>query len=520
MVLKSKLTDKANIFTAIIIAIQPVLDIISFWFDKFSISSNFTLALRLAVLALTVLYAYIVSDGKWLYWVAFGVIALLYAGHFFAIWEAGIVNLIADFSNYVRVVQMPVCAICLITLMRRNKKSFDGLRLGMAIALIIILAVMIISTLTGTDPHTYKDGTGILGWFYNTNSQSSNLCVLLPITIVWQLTWKKRNPILLFITAILGFFAMFFFCTRLAYLGIIAISFGLGLMLLILHKKDWKYSICALLICVIFVAMIPISPMVLHQTSYQATQEERQNDLSGKIHDASDPQNETTKKPASTSKNDTEGNKDTNSEQQSTKPSNEIIIETTSNTKKIAQLKPIYEFYIGDFVQIFGLVETMEMYNYTTDINEFSDLRHKKLLYAEAMMEASPPSARMFGVEISRFSQVVVNSIGETVTSIYDVENDFHGIYYLYGWAGLVAYLLFIIYFLYLIICALLKSFKQYFTIEAVSFGIALVLCLIHAYNTAGVLRRPNASIYLSATLAGIYYLIKIKEYPVENIKE
>ena len=35
-----------------------------------------------------------------------------------------------------------------------------------------------------------------------------------------------------------------------------------------------------------------------------------------------------------------------------------------------------------------------------------------------------------------------------------------------------------------------------------------------YIYNTAGVLRRPNASIYLSAILAGIYYLVRIRRYP------
>lgn len=37
---------------------------------------------------------------------------------------------------------------------------------------------------------------------------------------------------------------------------------------------------------------------------------------------------------------------------------------------------------------------------------------------------------------------------------------------------------------------------------------------MAHVYNTAGVLRRPNASIYLSAILAGIYYLVRIRRYP------
>ena len=97
--------------------------------------------------------------------------------------------------------------------------------------------------------------------------------------------------------------------------------------------------------------------------------------------------------------------------------------------------------------------------------------------------------------------------------NIYDVENDFHGLYYLYGWVGLGAYLLFLAYFVYLIIWALIKNARKYYTPEAAAYGIAFLMCLAHAYNTAGVIRRPNASIYLSVILAVFYYLVRLKSY-------
>ena len=65
-----------------------------------------------------------------------------------------------------------------------------------------------------------------------------------------------------------------------------------------------------------------------------------------------------------------------------------------------------------------------------------------------------------------------------------------------------------------LVAWALVKDAKKYFTPEAAGFGIAFLLCMAHCYNTAGVLRRPNASVYLSAILAAIYYLVRIRQYP------
>ena len=97
--------------------------------------------------------------------------------------------------------------------------------------------------------------------------------------------------------------------------------------------------------------------------------------------------------------------------------------------------------------------------------------------------------------------------------NIYDVENDFHGVFYLYGYFGLIFFILFVGYFVYLILKVLIRDFKKYFTWEAAAFGMAFCIALIYAYNTAGVLRRPNSSFYLSVLLAVIYYLTTIRNY-------
>lgn len=529
MINKTELTKKAHIFTAILIIIQPIMDIISFWFDKFGISGNVTLILRLGVLAVTVLYAYVITDRKILYWLAFGIIAIVYAGHLFAIWQYGIVSIFTDFSNFIRVIQMPVCTICVITFLRMNKETFTGLQYGMTAALLIMLSVMIISVITGTDPGMYRNGTnfynsGVLGWFKNTNSQSSNLCILLPVSIVWQLMSKKRNNILLFSTIILGLLAMFFACTRLAYLGIVAVTIGIGVIILIIKRSYWKYALSLLVLGIIFVALIPVSPMTAHLNIYDDSQSERQDDLVEKIDDMEEVQILLDKKNNTQNKNESnnDGSPAANEEKNGQLSEEELHI-------LIEQLTPVYDFYISDFVQIFGLEETMEMYNFTTDIKALSALREKKLKFADKMMETSPASAKFFGVEYSRFivdhgkdGQRILNSTkDEHVTETYDVENDFHGIFYLYGYAGIAAYILFLCYFVYLVVWALIKNIKKYFTLEACAFGIGFLLCIAHAYNTAGVLRRPNASIYLSLVLAAIYYLVKIKTYdePEKKVK-
>ena len=71
----------------------------------------------------------------------------------------------------------------------------------------------------------------------------------------------------------------------------------------------------------------------------------------------------------------------------------------------------------------------------------------------------------------------------------------------------------FLAYFVYLILWALKKDAKKYFSPAAGAFGISLCIAVVNAYFTAGVLRRPNSSFYLSVILAVIFYLVCIKKY-------
>ena len=501
MKITSALINKSHILAAILIIIQPVLDVLSYWMSEFGMSNTLTLLLRMGVLALTLLFAFIITDKKHIYLIAMTIMAAIYAGHVFACVQAGYVDPVADLTNYIRVIQMPLLVMAFITFMRTDDKAFDYIQMGASVALLIMFAVEILSTVTGTDPHTYSDGTGIIGWFYNTNSQSSNLCVLSPILLIWQLNQKKRRPVLIISSIILCCLSMYLFSTRLAYLGLMAFTVGMGVMIIVLRRKMWRYGVGLLLAAVVFAVLLPVSPTYQHLNGSDKIQSERQQWLDAELSDKREDINNLLDKlpddEADTETSDSETGEDETHEVEETLSADE-------KERLIEELTPIYEKYVGDFVKRFGAEKTMEMYDYTLDVREFSSTRAKKLMFAEMLMVDSPASAKLFGVEVSRFT---------FDGTIYDVENDFHGIYFLYGGVGFAAYLLFLAYFAFIIVKALVKNFKKYFTLEAVAYGISLVVCIAHAYNTAGVLRRPNASIYMSVVLAVIYYLIYIRKY-------
>ena len=118
-------------------------------------------------------------------------------------------------------------------------------------------------------------------------------------------------------------------------------------------------------------------------------------------------------------------------------------------------------------------------------------------------MEDLPVSARIFGVERQRMY------VGN---DCFDPENDFHGIFYLYGYAGLAMLLAFLLYFVWRIVRCLRLDFKRFFTVEAAAYGMVFCLLLVNSFFTAGVLRRPNASFYLSLVLAMVYTLSDTKK--------
>ena len=87
------------------------------------------------------------------------------------------------------------------------------------------------------------------------------------------------------------------------------------------------------------------------------------------------------------------------------------------------------------------------------------------------------------------------------------MENDLHGMYFLTGAVGLGLMIVFLLFFGLRALIAVLRKPRQYFTLPLCAFAISYGLGLIHAYYTASVLRRNNASFYLALVLAGLWYL-------------
>ena len=468
-----------------LILLQPVLDILSFWQDQAQLGNALTLALRCAMLAAVAAAGFILSDRKQLYLLLAAVLAVFALCHAAAVLQVDLQTLpqereatgwrmlFSDFANYIRVVQIPVFTLCFITFLKKSGEAgFEAIQKSFLLVLLLIAAVEAVSVLTGTDPSTYANkDLGVLGWFYFANSQSAILSILVPVTIMAVIQKETKTIVPQVLICALGFMLLYFFGTRLTFAAIFATAIGLAFTLLVADRNKKRFIVLLLVCAALCLGGIFQSPMYRNQSQVAENAQAKQAYADTLV-------------AGGTAWAESYGLEGEAYEQM--------------------RIAGAYHYYLGGLVEKYGLARVAERYDYSTDVSDIANVRQEKWNYCVLMMEDSPVLSHLFGLELGDMTYGTEN---------YDVENDFHGIYVLYGLVGLALLGAFFLYFFALILWALLKDAKKYYTVQAGAWGVALVMAMLHAFATAGILRRPNASVYLSIVLAVIYYLVRLRRY-------
>ena len=259
----------------------------------------------------------------------------------------------------------------------------------------------------------------------------------------------------------------------------VATTIGLTFTFLVTRHVDWK-RIAALFVALIIAAgCVQYGPMYKNRNYYSDYTSTQQGYISQEMEEAMGGQEDFLKN-----------------------------FDKLNDAEKRYVLAPIYTFYTKDLCRRFTVNTVIEAYDYTYTVSDLTNARDRKITYCLLLQQEHPEVSKLFGMELGRMTWNDKN---------YDVENDFHGIYFLFGAAGLGLMIAFLGYFVYLILWALKKDAKKYFTPTAGAFGISWCIAIANAYFTAGVLRRPNSSFYLSLLLAVIFYLVCIKKYDGEE---
>ena len=491
----------------VLFVLQPLMDIFSFWLGELGQGNTVSLGLRFLVFFVVLLAGFLCASRKKYYMVAALVIGLMLAGHCGACLIAGYQAPFTDFTNFVRVIQMPAFAVCMISFLKYGERFKTGEENpiweaawnGLTINFWLISVSVLISVLTGTAAATYSyNGYGVLGWFATSNSQSAVMSVLSPIVILQA--WRRKNYPYFILTTAAAYLQLYFMGPRLAFLTMVVVAVGFGLTLLLTgelkRQKNWRSAVRYLMIpvaaMVVCLAAVKMSPMYLNQQAYGDDMAQKQV-WEGQMFE----------------KAEAEAKVEENSAKADEKADTNKADE--KKEESLAALRKIYEFYTPVMCKRFGTDTVMEKYGYTQTVTDLTATRRQKIVYCELLLEEHPAISRLFGMELGKMY---------FEDAIFDVENDFHGIFFLYGAVGLLLLLLFLGWFGLRILRCLVRNFKVYFTPEAAGTGMAFLLLLVYAYCTSGVLRRPNASFYLSAVLALVWYLTdrsREKNLPAES---
>ena len=447
-VISSRLRQALPLLVFVLCAVQPFMDVASYFLINAGRSTAPMLVLRTAVLAVMTACGFALTRRKAAYFAVFALLGGFTVVHILACLRIGYGSPVEDLGNLLRIFLMPMTCLCFATYLEEEKAE-RTLPAALTTCLGIIAAVMVISTITGTDPHTYDSGNGISGWFYGGNCQSAILAMLVPIAMGWSLE-KGHVPFGL-VTAV-GFGCLYALGTRLAYAALVAAGFCFfGGLLILDRKRYWKGACIALVCALLFTAAYPLSPMKAQQSRHGGIVAERQAFI------------------------------DT------------LYAETLEQEGEQAAYDAVYREIAPELCDRFGVETIEDAYGHSLDYAVVSGVRQQKLLFGKLLMAESPALTHLFGLELGRFTH---NG------AVFDVENDFYGIYFLCGWVGLVLMLLYFGLFILAVLVWLLRDFRQRFTLPILCLGVAFCCGLAHAVFTAGVLRRNNASVYLGIVMA------------------
>lgn len=450
-------------FVFVLLIMQPILDIFSFFVAESSLNIVTTL-LRMLIFGLVTLYAFLISDNKKPYFIMAGVLIVFFILHMMACISEGYVSLYEDVTMYIRTIQVPVYVLVFITFFRNAENLKEQVGKAFWINYVIISASILLSYVVGRPESTYDSGYGIKGWFYTGNAQSCIISVMAPLALCYA--YRKKKNWLFLVTLLLEFGNLYFFGTRVAYYSIFIV--GIAFIVFLAWNKEKKWSVYFMTATVMLICAMgyKVSPCYLQQYAANTSYGEWEMEIDEILVDAEE--------------------EDGDEDDKSKKPKYDM-----------AYYKEIYNLYCKKLVDRFGLEKVVEKYDYSVEVSDIISNRELKVNYSSLVMDEKNFLTHLFGFE---YMDYIYD--GE----VFDPENDFPAIYFSCGYVGLALYLVFFLYFVVIAMEGIIRD-KWKISLEKGMLGTALVLMIATAQFSGNVLRRPNVSIYLSIMLAYLFII-------------
>ena len=498
-------------FLFIILTIQPLLDV----FAYFSMGTSLDIipfAIRSLILLIFTMYILKKEFHNKKYWIFLIAIFSLFLLHVASSYINGYINFYKDLNAFIRYSYMPIFAVNFYYCIKDNPLRIEQLKKGIVANVIMIFCIILINICCGNIVHTYAEGVGLRGWFYNSNSQSLILGVCVPYSIYYICFEKKYNIIIRTISYIIGFFLLYSNGTTTTYIMLIFTFLLTSYFYLV--DKNVKFNKLInvfltsffLILSLIFYNYSPNKKINdIEKKSYGMTSESFE---SFKNNDDVDFNNMTSHKDETKENNDIFNKNDTINNNESSNKNNMIknnessnknnMIKNNESSNEIAlsietrKKHSIIDYYFDkSFIKDYGYDKILNVIGEDFDYQHFVDNRYRKRLVAEVIFRDSNIFTKMFGFEFTQIKQYDT-----------DLENDISSIYYYYGYIGFVLFISFIFYVLFTgIKCFILNPKIILESQFVILYALFCILILVSEFS-GSMLNRPNASIYMSVFAA------------------
>ncbi len=459
-----------------ILAIQPILDVIAF----FTRSGEATIAgyIRLALLVLLPVFMFLKTKEKKRFLAVLLLTGIYCLLHIWNSRRVGYISPAYDIRYMASVIQLPVFALCFQHALLDDEMKEAALR-GIGIAAFLTLLFFFLSWLSDTGNVTYGPGMGYSGWVImdNRNANSTNYAFFACICVFLVLRSSDRGlrtAVLLAVNALLLANG-----TKGCYFSIFVIFGGFALLLVlrsVLLKTacDRRLVLLLVMLCVFSAAIYPLTPR------YRVTEDQR--------------------KAVTGQQGEIEG----------TLLEMGIDITDMSPEERFEnpQVREVFEYYYWrymgfrpDLFDRFGMDRVLQYYKMSTEVGKLIDSRVIKRSYSALIFQDSDFLTRLLGFEVSEVG----------FTGDYDLENDWHAIFYYYGYLGFALYVGFFLYYIFRILRTVKRKGRNCLTLENFAFGMCLVIMIGLAHFSGAALRRPNVSIWIALLLGLIYYVTEEK---------
>ena len=455
----------------VLFASQPVLDALAFWTkDEVATPAGY---IRLVILLLLPTAVLLTSKEKKRFLLFLGGSGLFCLLHVLNSIRTGPISLYFDLHYLANVMQMPVFAVCFLLTIRDEERREASLR-GVAIAAGLTLLFLLIARASGTGNVTYGEGLGYSGWVIddNRNANSTNLVIYALFGIYLALR-SNRTWLWLTVPAVVD--TVFLTNgTKGCYFSIFVIFLSWAGWLFFEHLAQ-KRPLQKTAVVVLLALSLFSGTVYRYTPRYKVTQSQA---------------------------NTAVGHQ---GEIEATLLEKGIDITDMSPEDRFANpvVKEVFEhyywIYLGvkpDIIDRFGMDRVLMQYRMSTKVSSLIDARVMERNYADMVFQDSDTLTKIVGFEASELG----------FDGIYDLENDWHAIFYLYGYLGFILYMAFILFFVWRTVRRLCYDLQSGLNRTNFSLGLSFILICGLAHFSGATLRRPNVSIWLSLVLALIYF--------------